>query len=122
MPNTKDYLDLTCDYGDGVIVCINKSIKELSLYDATRGNWTFAKNKVKEIEIILARNREKIVYALIPDKWHSYDQANGKKRWYCDGCEVPPKIWDLYVDKFVSKDFTGHTPFKYFDQIKSIVK
>ena len=69
-------------------------------------HWTFAKNKVKEIEIILARNREKIVYALIPDKWHMIKQMG---RSVGNGCEVHLKF-GIYT--WTSLYLKIDTPFK----------
>jgi len=52
-----------------LLVSVNRSAYERTLYESTRFAWTLSKKRVKEIEVVLASEKGIIKGAFIPVKW-----------------------------------------------------
>ncbi len=59
-----------------LLISVNRSAAETSLYDATRFAWKINKSKAKQAEVILATLQGLIVGAFIADDWLDATAAN----------------------------------------------
>jgi hypothetical protein len=105
-----------------VLISINRSAAETSLYEATRYAWKISKSKAKQAEVILATVRGLIVGAFIADEWLPATSANfpGHEdvpgRLGFVGREASPEILALYVGKRVPDRYRKRgaaNPIKY---------
>jgi hypothetical protein len=105
-----------------VLISINRSSAETSLYEATRYAWKIKKSKAKQAEIILATVRGLIVGAFVADDWLPATSANfpGHEdmpgRLGFVGREAPANISALYVGKRVPDEYRKRgaaNPVKY---------
>ncbi len=108
-----------------LLISVNRSAAERSLYDATRYAWKISKSKAKQAEFILATMQGLIVGAFIAREWLEATAANFPGRAEGDGepgrlgfvgKEAPKDIKSLYVGKRVPDEFRkpgAANPIKY---------
>jgi uncharacterized protein len=108
-----------------LLINVNRSALERSLYDATRYAWKVSRSKAKQAEVILATMQGLIVGAFIADDWLDATQANfpgladdaGRPgRLGFIGKEATHEIKRLYVGKRVPDEYRKQgaaNPIKY---------
>lgn len=105
-----------------LLISVNRSAAQTSLYEATRYAWKISRSKAKEAEVILATLQGLIVGAFVADDWLPATSANfpGREdvpgRVGFIGREAPAHIGELYVGKRVPDEYRkpGATnPVKY---------
>lgn len=108
-----------------LLISVNRSATEMSLYDATRYAWKISKKWAKEAEVILATMQGMIVGAFIAHDWLAATVANFPGRAVGDGVpgrlgfvgeEAPNDIKSLYVGKRVPDKYRKRgaaNPIKY---------
>jgi len=108
-----------------LLISVNRSAAERSLYDATRYAWKISKPKAKQAEVILATMQGLIVGAFIAHDWLEATAANFPGRAEFDGVsgrlgfvgkEAPDEIKRLYVGKRVPDEYRKRgaaNPIKY---------
>ena len=98
-------------YHRTLLININKSATETSLYEATRYAWKVNKSKVEQAEIILSTVQGLIKGAFVADEWLDATAENfpGRDpvpgRFGFVGREAPVEIGRLYVDKRVPDEY-----------------
>jgi uncharacterized protein len=94
-----------------LLINVNRSATDFSLYDATRFAWKIDRAKAMKAEVILATSQGLIVGAFIADDWLDATTENfpGKPdvtgRLGFVGTEAPDTIKELYVGKRVPDEF-----------------
>ncbi len=108
-----------------LLISVNRSATERSLYDATRYAWKINKARAKEAEVILSTIQGLIVGAFIAHDWLEDTATNfpglavddgGSDRFGFIGEEAPDDIKNLYVGKRVPDDYRKRgaaNPIKY---------
>lgn len=105
-----------------LLISVNRSAAETSLYDATRYAWKISRSKAKQAEVILATLQGLIVGAFVADDWLVATSANfpGREnvpgRLGFVGREAPAEISRLYVGKRVPDEYRKRgaaNPIKY---------
>ena len=108
-----------------LLISVNRSAAERSLYDATRYAWKINLGKAREAEVILATMQGLIVGALVAEDWLEATAANFPGRADGDGvpgrygfvgAEAPDQIKKLYVGKRVPDSYRKRgaaNPIKY---------
>jgi len=108
-----------------LLISVNRSASERSLYDATRYAWKISEKRAKEAEVILATFKGLIVGAFIAHAWLEATEANfpGRAegggvpgRFGFVGKEAPDDIKNLYVGKRVPDEYRKQgaaNPIKY---------
>ncbi len=108
-----------------LLISVNRSAAERSLYDATRYAWKLSKAKAEQAEVILATMQGLIVGAFIAHKWLDASAAHFPGREEFDGVpgrfgfvgkEAPVEIKKLYVGKRVPDEYRKRgaaNPIKY---------
>ncbi len=105
-----------------LMININRTASERSLYEATRYAWKIGLSKAKEAEVILATERGMIVGAFVATEWLEATPENfpGREvvpgRFGFVGHEAPAEIKQLYVGKRVPDEFRPHgaaNPIRY---------
>ncbi len=105
-----------------LLISVNQSADETSLYEATRFAWKINTSKAKEAEVILATRQGEIVGAFIADKWLEATASNfpGREdvrgRFGFVGKEADEAIKRLYVGKRVPDEYRepgAANPIKY---------
>jgi hypothetical protein len=108
-----------------LLISVNRSAAERSLYDATRYAWKISKAKAMQAEVVLATMRGLIVGAFIAHDWLEATAANFPDRAEGDGVpgrlgfvgkEAPDEIRTLYVGKRVPDEYRKRgaaNPIKY---------
>lgn len=105
-----------------ILINVNRSAAESSLYEATRFAWKIRKSKAEQADIVLAVRQGLIVGAFIADKWLSATPENfpGREespgRLGFVGREAPLEISALYVGRQVPDSFRKRgaaNPIKY---------
>jgi hypothetical protein len=105
-----------------LLINVNRTAAETSLYEATRYAWKISKSKAKQAEVILATVRGLIVGAFVVDDWLEATAANfpGRDdvpgRLGFVGREASADIRRLYVGKRVPDEFRKRgaaNPIKY---------
>jgi hypothetical protein len=105
-----------------LLISINRSAAETSLYEATRYAWKVSKSKAKKAEVVLATVRGLIVGAFVAHDWLEATAANfpghedAPGRLGFVGKEAPVEISNLYVGKRVPDDYRkpgAANPIKY---------
>lgn len=105
-----------------LLISVNRSAAETSLYDATRFAWKINKSKAKQAEVILATLQGLIVGAFIADDWldataanfPGHDDVAGRLGFV--GREAPDDIKALYVGTRVPDEYRKRgaaNPIKY---------
>lgn len=105
-----------------LLISVNRSAAETSLYEATRYAWKISKLKAKQAEVILATLQGLIVGAFVADDWLDATAANfpGREdvpgRLGFVGREASADIRELYVGKSVPDEYRKRgaaNPIKY---------
>jgi hypothetical protein len=105
-----------------LLISVNRSAAETSLYEATRYAWKISRSKAKQAEVILATLQGLIVGAFIADDWLEATVANfpGREdvagRLGFIGREASDEISKLYVGKRVPDEYRkpgAANPIKY---------
>jgi uncharacterized protein len=105
-----------------ILISVNRSATERSLYDATRFAWKISRAKAQKAEIILATRLGLIVGAFVADEWRDATVDNfptlgeSPGRLGFVGREAPPEIAKLYVGKSVPDEYRkpgAANPIKY---------
>lgn len=89
-----------------LMITINRSISEKSIYDATRYAWKVDAKRAEKADYILAIEKGIIVGVFIADVWkkanvHHFPEFNDhtNKRYGFKGKEAPSEISELYLNK-----------------------
>jgi hypothetical protein len=105
-----------------LLISVNRSALENSLYEATRYAWRLSQKKASQAEVVLATVQGLIVGAFIAEKWLKAVPENfpGKEavesRYGFVGHEAPIEIQQLYVGKRTPDEFRkrgASNPIKY---------
>lgn len=108
-----------------LLISVNRSAVERSLYDATRYAWKLDKRKAKQADVILATMQGVIVGAFIAHDWLEATAANfpghaegdgTPRRFGFVGKEAPDDIKRLYLGKRVPDEYRKRgaaNPIKY---------
>jgi len=105
-----------------LLIIVNKTAIQTSLYEATRYAWKVSKSKAKQAEVILATVQGLIVGAFIADDWLEATGANfpGREdvpgRYGFVGGEARADIKEQYVGKRVPDEYRkpgAANPIKY---------
>ncbi|MCZ6530132.1 MAG: hypothetical protein O6949_07345 [Chloroflexi bacterium] len=94
-----------------ILISVNRSATERSLYEATRFAWKLSKARARQAEVILPTIRGLIVGAFVPDEWLKATRENfpGREdrpgRIGFVGHEAPKEVRELYVGKRVPKKY-----------------
>ncbi len=105
-----------------LLISVNRSAFERSLYDATRYAWKISRSKAKAAEVILATAQGLIVGAFVATEWLAAtaenfpDRGAAPGRFGFVGREAPPEIKQLYVGKRVPDEYRKRgaaNPIKY---------
>jgi hypothetical protein len=94
-----------------LLISINRSATETSLYEAVRYAWKISKSRAKQAEVILATLQGLIVGAFVADEWLDATAENfpGREgvpgRVGFVGREAPDDIKALYVGKRVPDEY-----------------
>jgi uncharacterized protein len=105
-----------------LLITVNKSVAENSLYEATRYAWKISRVKAEEADVILATVQGRIVGAFIAEEWKDATSANfpGRedvpRRLGFEGREAPEDIKRLYIGKRVPDEYRKRgaaNPIKY---------
>jgi hypothetical protein len=105
-----------------LLISVNRSAAETSLYEATRYAWKISKSKAKQAEVILATLQGLIVGAFVADDWLEATAENFPGRTEVPGRlgfvgrEAPAVIKNLYVNRRVPDEYRKRgaaNPIKY---------
>ena len=107
---------------NAILISVNRSAAETSLYEATRYAWKISRKKAMQAEVILATQRGLIVGAFVAEDWlpataqdfPGHEDAPG--RWAFIGREAPAELRDQYVGKRVPDEYRkkgAANPIKY---------
>ncbi len=105
-----------------LLISVNRSAAETSLYEATRYAWKLKRSKAEQAEVILATRQGEIVGAFIARRWLDATAENfpGRDpvpgRFGFEGEEAPDDIKKLYVGKRVPDEYRkpgAANPIKY---------
>jgi len=105
-----------------LLISVNRSATETSLYEATRYAWKISKTKAEQAEVVLATRQGLIVDAFIAHRWLEATAANfpGREdrpgRLGFVGEDAPADIKLLYVGKRVPDEYRKRgaaNPIKY---------
>ncbi|MBI5865650.1 MAG: hypothetical protein HZB38_14305 [Planctomycetes bacterium] len=105
-----------------LLISVNRSAAEMSLYDATRYAWKISRSRAKAAEVVLAIAQGLIVAAFVTDEWlpataeNFPDHGALPGRFGFVGREAPADIKGLYVGKRVPDEFKKRgaaNPIKY---------
>jgi len=102
-----------------LLISVNRSATETSLYEATRFAWRINKSKAVEAEVILPTFAGQIVGAFIAHEWMDAtsisfpgrDDVAGRLGF--DGVEAPADMKELYVGKRVPDKYRTRNPIRY---------
>jgi hypothetical protein len=105
-----------------LLINVNRSSEETSLYEAVRYAWKVSKSKAERADVILAIVRGLIVGAFVADAWVDATTVNfpGRDNWPGRlgfiGHEAPKEPQNLYVGKRVPDEYRkkgASNPIKY---------
>jgi len=105
-----------------LLITVNRSSEETSLYEAVRFAWKISKSKADQADVILAVVRGLIVGAFVADVWLDATEANFPGRYDRPGRrgfighEAPKEIQSQYVGKRVPDEYRkrgASNPIKY---------
>lgn len=105
-----------------LLISINRTVTETSMYEATRFAWKISKSKAKQAEVILSTMQGLIVGAFVAEDWLEATPANfpGREealgRFGFVGSEAPAEIERLYIGKRVPDEYRKRgaaNPIKY---------
>jgi hypothetical protein len=90
-----------------LLISVNRSAADVSLYEATRYAWKISLPKAKQAEVILATRQGLIVGAFVAEQWfeatteHFPSREPVPGRFGFVGAEAPNAIKTLYIGKRV---------------------
>lgn len=105
-----------------LLINVNRSLLETSLYEATRFAWKLKKENAEQAEVVLAIRHGLIIGAFVADKWLQATvknfplPENMPKRFGFEGRPAPEDIRKLYVGKRVPAEYLkkgAANPIKY---------
>jgi hypothetical protein len=106
-----------------LLISVNRSAAETSLYEATRYAWKLSVKKAAQAEVILPTLQGLIVGAFVADAWLDATTENfpgrtdgAPGRFGFVGHEAPREVRQLYVGKRVPDEYRKHgaaNPIKY---------
>ncbi len=105
-----------------ILIGVNRSADETSLYEATRYAWKISKAKAHQAEVVLATRHGVIVGVFIADEWLDATVKNFPGREAAPGRlgfigrDAPAAIRDLYLRKTVPAEYRKRgaaNPIKY---------
>ena len=105
-----------------LLISVNRTATETSLYEATRYAWKINKSKANQAEVILSTMQGLIVGAFVADNWLEATKAHfpGREevpgRFGFVGREAPDEIGKLYIRKRVPDEYRKRgaaNPIKY---------
>jgi hypothetical protein len=105
-----------------MLISVNRSAADSSLYEATRYAWKVSLVKAKQANVILATLQGLIVGAFVADRWLEATRENfpGREpvpgRCGFVGREAPPEIASLYIGRRVPDEYRkpgSANPIKY---------
>jgi hypothetical protein len=105
-----------------ILISINRSAAEYSIYEATRFAWKISKSKAAKAELVLATIQGMIVGAFVPEKWLSATAENfpGREdvpgRLGFIGKDAPKDVCEMYVGRQVPEVYRkrgASNPIKY---------
>ena len=105
-----------------LLISVNRSAMEDSLYEATRFAWRLNPKKAREADVVLSTIQGLIVGAFIADEWLEANPENFPGRESVDGRfgfvghEAPSNLKQMYVDKRLPDDYRkrgASNPVKY---------
>lgn len=105
-----------------LLISVNRSATETSLYEATRYAWKISRSKAQQAEVILSTRQGLIKGAFVADSWLEATAENfpGREdapgRLGFVGHEAPESMSRLYVDKSVPDEYRKRgaaNPIKY---------
>jgi hypothetical protein len=106
-----------------LLISVNRSADERSLYEATRYAWKIKKSKAEQAEVVLATRQGLIVGAFIAEQWLEATPENfpdrstySPGRFGFVGHEAPQEISKFYIGKRVPDEFRKRgaaNPIKY---------
>ena len=94
-----------------ILISVNRSATERSLYDATRFAWKISRAKAEQAEVILATQQGLIVGAFVAEHWLDATNENFPSlgaeagRLGFVGRPAPDDMWRMYVGKSVPDEF-----------------
>jgi hypothetical protein len=99
-----------------LLISVNRSAAETSLYEATRYAWKISRAKAMQADVILATQRGMIAGAFVADDWlpataenfPGHPDAPGRLAFI--GEEAPADIQELYVKKRVPDEYRKRVP------------
>jgi len=105
-----------------LLITVNRSSEEISLYEAVRYAWKVSKTKAEQADVILPIVRGLIVGAFVADAWVDATAVNfpGRDNWPGRrgfiGHEAPKELQSQYVGKRVPDQYRkkgASNPIKY---------
>ena len=111
---------------DAILINVNRTATERSLYDATRFAWKLDRARADRVHLVLAVHQGLIVGAFIPEKWLDATNANfpglgdAPGRVGFVGRDAPATIAALYVGKRVPDEYRKQgaaNPVKYVNAV-----
>jgi hypothetical protein len=96
---------------NAILISVNRSAAETSLYEATRYAWKISRKKAMQAEVILATQRGLIVGVFVAEDWlpataqdfPGHEDAPGRLAFI--GREAPAELRDQYVGKRVPDEY-----------------
>lgn len=105
-----------------LLINVNRTATETSLYEATRYAWKISKSKAEKAEVVLATRQGLIVGVFIADQWLEATAENfpGREpvpgRYAFNGREAPLELSKHYMDKRIPDEYRkpgAANPIKY---------
>ncbi|MBW3538996.1 MAG: hypothetical protein KY476_01885 [Planctomycetes bacterium] len=105
-----------------LLINVNRSAAETSLYEATRYAWKLKKSKAEQSEVVLATRQGLIVGAFTPLRWLAATAENfpGREpvpgRYGFEGIDAPHEVKERYIGKRVPDSYRrpgAANPIKY---------
>jgi uncharacterized protein len=105
-----------------LLISVNRSAAERSLYEATRYAWKVSPVKAKKADVVLATLQGLIIGAFVAEDWlpatpeHFSDREEAPGRWGFVGHDAPDELLRRYVGKRVPDEYRkpgAANPIKY---------
>lgn len=118
----REYLAIPAEFTHrALLISVNRSASERSLYEATRYAWKLSQKRAKETEIVLASEKGIIRAAYIPENWleatskNFPGRADRPGRLGFIGKEATQEIKSLYIGRRIPDEYRFGTanPIRY---------